>query len=304
MYAHKVIEDLSLSRSKLKSVYVIPVDLILKWIKTSEKFHIGDVFEFSKLFKQTDAYYFWGEEGEGVRPPYQCCWFDASFGNGRLGMLVRELKGDLILVIYFGGGRQEDWGIFPTYYLIAMDRDIKRDDIDRMEEEFDGEVSLDMGFSFTGNIMCGSIYVKEVMDLEAQKRESGDHNAAFDVQGLGLDLQLLNTTLLLLTCKNIITETVYAPAKLNKARKKKNKKPIYSYKILEVIVPRKRKNYKGSIDTEAKHRLHMCRGHFKYYTDGNPLFGRLIGRYWWESHVRGSIDGGTVDKDYNIKGKK
>jgi len=46
--------------------------------------------------------------------------------------------------------------------------------------------------------------------------------------------------------------------------------------------------------------LHFVRGHFKTYTDDAPLFGRLTGSYWWESHARGDASVGIVTKDYNV----
>jgi hypothetical protein len=47
--------------------------------------------------------------------------------------------------------------------------------------------------------------------------------------------------------------------------------------------------------------MHICRGHFKNYTEGKGLFGKYHGMYWVDSHVKGNKDFGTVNKDYNIK---
>ena len=49
-----------------------------------------------------------------------------------------------------------------------------------------------------------------------------------------------------------------------------------------------------------KNRFHIFRGHFKNYTEGNGLFGKYHGIYYWESGIRGNKAIGTVVKDYQI----
>ena len=39
---------------------------------------------------------------------------------------------------------------------------------------------------------------------------------------------------------------------------------------------------------------HQVRGHFKHFTEERPLFGRLVGVWWWDPYYRGNeIDGET-----------
>lgn len=45
---------------------------------------------------------------------------------------------------------------------------------------------------------------------------------------------------------------------------------------------------------------HIVRGHFATYTAEKPLFGKYVGTYWREAHVRGSADAGEVHKDYRV----
>jgi hypothetical protein len=47
--------------------------------------------------------------------------------------------------------------------------------------------------------------------------------------------------------------------------------------------------------------LHICRGHFKSYTEDAPLFGKHTGTYWWADRVRGDRSRGRVEKDYAVK---
>lgn len=61
------------------------------------------------------------------------------------------------------------------------------------------------------------------------------------------------------------------------------------------------------LDTEGEaqskglgHALHICRGHFKTFTEAS-LFGKHTGTYWWESQARGKTARGVVEKDYRIR---
>lgn len=60
--------------------------------------------------------------------------------------------------------------------------------------------------------------------------------------------------------------------------------------------------YKGRlmVKTHPDNRVHLCRGHFKEYTEQNPLFGRHVGRYWWQPCVRGKKEKGIIAKDYIV----
>jgi hypothetical protein len=106
-------------------------------------------------------------------------------------------------------------------------------------------------------------------------------------------------TLGLLNCRNVEMKVV----PYSGAQKKKFKKygsPIITRRTL-VIHP-SGKRYEGSgTGTGLKKRWHMCRGHFKTFTEEAPLFGRVTGTFWWQPQVRGSKSLGEVHKDYQIE---
>jgi len=102
----------------------------------------------------------------------------------------------------------------------------------------------------------------------------------------------------LLSCKNIESEDIHPPSKVNAKRRKKGKKPLYSYKVLNMT------RSKGKTDLSKPHqggsnRVHLCRGHFKTYTEDNPLFGNLTGTYWWQPQARGNKKRGVAMKRYD-----
>ena len=95
------------------------------------------------------------------------------------------------------------------------------------------------------------------------------------------------------------------PDKLRKANLRRNpdyRDPI-RYTTLHI------KPIQTILETEgqaAKHglkqALHICRGHFKDYTE-HGLFGsdHQRGRYWWSAHVRGQLTSGAVVKTYEVE---
>jgi hypothetical protein len=109
----------------------------------------------------------------------------------------------------------------------------------------------------------------------------------------------VHNILLILNCKNIVKKENKPPEKLNKKRIKNGKLPLFSYYTLHIkdsINPSNSNNVLGD-----HNRIHLCRGHFKYYTEKNPLFGKLTGMYWWQPHVRGQNKDGIIMKDYVVK---
>ncbi|NJO83527.1 MAG: hypothetical protein HC828_12390 [Blastochloris sp.] len=52
---------------------------------------------------------------------------------------------------------------------------------------------------------------------------------------------------------------------------------------------------------KAVRREHIVRGHFRYYTEERPLFGRVSGAVWVPEHERGDDQVGAIRKDYEVK---
>lgn len=101
-------------------------------------------------------------------------------------------------------------------------------------------------------------------------------------------------------CKNTVLEVVNPPDRLNYARLRRGKRPLISYRILDIRPINQILEAEGRINQVGlKKALHICRGHFKDYTD-KGLFGKLHGLYWWSPYVRGDIREGIALKDYRV----
>lgn len=95
------------------------------------------------------------------------------------------------------------------------------------------------------------------------------------------------------------------PSRVRKHLEKKGKPPLDKYYTLEIEPMKKILKTEGNIGHNGlKMALHICRGHFKDFSNGKGLFGKHKGLYWWDSQVRGSKEHGNVIKDYEIKLEK
>jgi hypothetical protein len=82
-------------------------------------------------------------------------------------------------------------------------------------------------------------------------------------------------------------------------------KPKIVYRTLEIEPMKKIMREEGQSETTGiKNALHICRGHFKDYTEGRGLFGLYRDIFWWDSQIRGHLEEGIVLKDYDIKEPK
>jgi hypothetical protein len=100
-------------------------------------------------------------------------------------------------------------------------------------------------------------------------------------------------------CKNVeIVENKSAP----KPRKRKDKAYTAKFYTLEIEAVRDviRKLNHPNTKTGIKMALHTCRGHWKDYSKGKGLFGRLKGRFFWGNSLRGQESEGLILKDYEL----
>jgi hypothetical protein len=112
-------------------------------------------------------------------------------------------------------------------------------------------------------------------------------------------------TLSFMHCKNVVVEDRQPPRRDRRRQDKSGASPFVTYKVLNIRPMQEVLRHEGQIErTGLKRALHICRGHFADYTEGNGLFGRIHGRFWIEAHTRGSAKSGVVVKDYDVKQPK
>jgi hypothetical protein len=113
--------------------------------------------------------------------------------------------------------------------------------------------------------------------------------------------------LIMLGCKNVCIEPRdNDPKQVRRAVKRHgNNASGYRYHVLVVRPPGAGTNTKGEeIGTMPRH---VCRGHFAEYGpefNKGLLFGKYAGRFYVPPHLKGKKENGTVEKDYELRGKQ
>lgn len=117
-----------------------------------------------------------------------------------------------------------------------------------------------------------------------------------------------------MNCKNVELIDNPPPVGLSRKHERRTGQPLVTYKTIRVNPMRTVKHPTNpnvpvspkSNGTSQDMSLFIVRGHFKDFRDGKGLFGNpaLKGVYWWESHVRGSIENGIIIKDYDVLAPK
>lgn len=105
----------------------------------------------------------------------------------------------------------------------------------------------------------------------------------------------------LMHCKNVhlVDDTEHH---VNEKKLKRRGLPIIKYKVISIDSMRKQAaGAAGATGNSVLMAMHIARGHWKDYTQGKGLFGRIKGRFWWEDYVRGDEKAGATVKTYEVK---
>lgn len=312
MYAHHVIEDLESTlraRAIPSPMYRESIKFVIKNIKNAQQFFLGEFQDFRIALETTlteNTALFLNECSPFTRLPYKICWFeftntfkDVSQEENvpKRGVLAIEIKPDLIwvwIVNYMNSMAM--WAVSPQSYYISIGKTLSEDTVFlAMVQQMNPALLQDK--KAMENIHKSNIFPMPLSDVIDSKTS---HELGKDDQR---DIYVLNSALVLLNCKNVESEDILPPDKVNKKRRKNGKQELFTYKILQLKLPSVRNSTPDIEKTtveEAK-RIHLCRGHFKIFTDENPLFGKHTGVYWWQPHLRGDKKVGLVEKDYLIK---
>lgn len=139
-------------------------------------------------------------------------------------------------------------------------------------------------------------------DLTTNEPAEGDMiHVAMDM------LAPLSLALTFMHCKGVELVDNVPPAPLQKKHLKKHRdaRPLVTYKTILIQPATRVLKEEGQIDQQGMAKaLHICRGHFKHFTEDRPLFGKLSGMFWWPSHIRGSENAGLAIRDYRVSPPK
>lgn len=241
--------------------------------------NVTDVFERMFERKRFDVF----KDAPRVGPPFEATWFEWATDTYRVGSLVFAIECDaakrevsitggaagLAEMVFKAADRGAEFVLFAFHHI-----------------ERDGELKGVGAHCIAGDSDGSPMDEPEVFD--------GLPPASF--------MPPLLFTLSLMHCKNVETVDNDPPAKLSAAHRKRHGYPLVQFKTLVVDVPgKKTASHTATKRDEDVMPLHICRGHFKTFTPERPLFGRIVGTYWWPQHVRGSKEHGVIVKDYEVR---
>lgn len=172
---------------------------------------------------------------------------------------------------------------------------------------------FDFGELFQGVFANGSFDYKLSSWCESQVAKNIFHTEdaldAAPVQGRELERMFLSSMVpvfmvaAFMTCANVERVLEERPRALAWTRRERRRDPTVRFHVLKIKSMIEVLRGEGDIEREGLPRaLHICRGHFKSYEEGNGLFGRedLRRRFWFSMHARGKSSAGIVAKDYDV----
>lgn len=279
MFAHQVIDSLLIKPPMWIDMNFESCKKVANEIKSAQKFHFGnEECLINIMHNVTNHNLFMDDWRTNITPPYPITWFDCISDDSdvsKLGFLIHHFSDNTILIHTFVYLRKHSSWIPEVFSHV----------IDLNENGFNG-------FSYIPNVVFKQSLYSNMTDDECKKQAT---------RAMSCMTGLSNFCLMILNCKNITTEIIHPPEKLNIKRRKNSKQELFSYHVLNVTLPSQKQGYRKKTDPNYHVRVHLCRGHFKEYTEEHPLFGSLTGRYWWQPHIRGQNHNGVVMKDYEVK---
>jgi len=246
-----------------------------------------------------------------VRPPYKCTWIETlqsdrphfAAGNPpgllevpprRVGVLIDALTDDLLsyrICLFWDGGHYGGWCTSAITLIVDYDGHASKlysklyRGAHAVDLTHEGKVVVHDGLTAIANpaylssiARTGDIEFIDIMGRQAIKDWGGE-------------LNYWTMVLALLSTRNLVDSTErVGREKINKARIRRGKPPLYEYHVCKLMIGRRYRAQAGTV-SERDIRGHFVRGHYKV---------RKSGIYWWSPHKRGDFALGKIEKDYQV----
>jgi len=310
---------------------------LIREVRVVPRFLIDNVMEFYFKTSPKICWEVWNDF-PNVAPPFEAFWVEGRFPD-QLNMggtmksakeFAAELRGPLIKQCgYFCNavplaedGEWWGWSVSGSMYcryargsivgplgtvVIPVRKDgtptCTTDLPPGLKDSFVALLGQDIGDGVATVMGWSREFVEWVMEYQSPKPTSSEVIEMVSSQlQMSIDgFKPIMLALSFLHCKNVKVREQRPPPRLMRARKKKRKGGLLTYKVLDIEPMRIVLSTEGSMDEVGPQKaLHICRGHFAHYTEDAPLFGRVTGSFWRTQHYRGSAHHGVVKKDYRV----
>jgi len=264
---------------------------------------------------------FMGIAAHDVKLPYDICWFDfidtnflgnyaPEFTNTplKIGMFVNktnpEAPKDYPEIIFispcFSYGPTKSWVLCSESIFVKVGDNYNV--TEATELYYSGLITDAEQYPVEMSKRIKDLTSTNILHMPSILLGDDDYGKAWHDLGrkiLEYSAAILNMFLMILNCQNVITDTIHTYTNKKKVKKINHSKGV-TYKVLKFKLPKSSKRYEDQTDQqESVMPLHLCSGHWKTYTEERPLFGKVVGRWWWPSYMRGDKEIGEVKKDYH-----
>jgi hypothetical protein len=314
------------SRSRF-SLGIDNTKLLVKNMLDTQNFHMGSdkmmetINDLTQKMKEGQQA-FMGEAAFDVKLPFDLCWFDYLDSNLleiflgerfkgiplKVGMYVAKVNPEVskdypeIISINpcFSYGPRKSWSLTGSVLYVKVGEVFNREELIEIYTRSISDLTDDKQL-LNEHIETG-LHSNFLMmpTIDFWTHDVDDHTKIWRELG-GLignhAVATLNIFLMLINCQNVITETIYK----KKKGKRKSVPKSEIYKILKFKIKKTSKRYEYGGEEELKETvmpLHICKGHFRRYTEERPLFGKIVCRIWVPWHFRGDPENGILIKSY------
>ena len=236
---------------------------------------------------------------QGFKLPYPICSFSYSLlddydilaivAEG----IIPEKRHHRVFEINYCIKQKDDSGWYPLAmsHLYLLD--------DRCEDIFDAKTLEEMnGKVLSENPAQATIIVQHATLSESEQKFTLQRH-----QILKNGVFVISMALKFLRCRNASTQYIYTTRTDKFNRVSKERRELFRYKVLKVMVPKNRKVYvyADKVPKMSMMPVHLTLGHEKTYTKERPLFGKYDGKWWWQDFLRGDPKNGFITKDYHVE---
>lgn len=266
-------------------------------ILNSINFYLGNYSTWSsnikKMLDENESPFY----KQGFKLPYPICSFSYSLLDDYdvLATVIEAIVHgtSAFEVTYCVKRKGEEWFPLAMSHLFLLEK--------TSEEIFDSKTIEEMGdISLVKNPKKATLLVKHAtLAAEEQKFSLQWH------QIMKNGVFVISMALKFLRCRNASTQYIYTTKQEKFNKIPKERRELFRYKVLKVMVPKNRKVYVYS-NTQPKMSVmpvHLTLGHEKEYTEERPLFGKWVGKWWWQDFLRGDPKNGFITKGYCVKSK-
>lgn len=156
-----------------------------------------------------------------------------------------------------------------------------------------------------GLIGCGYGSAAVVYDLVGRvvgggPRSLGPENRTSDVAS---DVIVVLQALSAFHCRSKRVVEYQPPERLAKKRKNKGRPPLLSFRVVDLATDSVSVTARPKSEaTTGTMPMHWAAGHYADYREGKGLFGKHNVLIWKGPHLKGSVEGGIVSKEYISQG--